>query len=192
MELYEYQKEGVEFLKRKRRRYLADEMGLGKTVQAAVAAKELGVQSALIIVPASLWMQWKSEFPRWNDFTKIKVARYSRPYEFKNELADLIICDEAHYIKNPKAKRTKAVQEVLKKHKKAKKRIWFLSATPMPNDARELYIPITTVWPDVVFKQGRFNKLPGPSFAYWQSVFCKGYMQKVGYGKYFVVTDLKK
>ena len=47
--LFKHQKEGVAFLKKKKRAILADEMGLGKTRQAVVASGEVDTNTKIII-----------------------------------------------------------------------------------------------------------------------------------------------
>ena len=61
--------EGVSFLLRNSAALLADEMGLGKTVQAITALRVLlrkpNVDRALVVVPASLRLNWQRELERW-------------------------------------------------------------------------------------------------------------------------------
>ncbi len=64
-----YQWQGVRFLLDQGSGLIADEMGLGKTVQVAVAlsllipACERG--RALVVVPASLRLNWERELSSW-------------------------------------------------------------------------------------------------------------------------------
>ena len=64
-----YQRDGVSFLFRNSSALLADEMGLGKTVQAITALRFLlrkpDIDRALIVVPASLGINWQRELERW-------------------------------------------------------------------------------------------------------------------------------
>lgn len=55
---------------------------------------------------------------------------------------DLIVADEAHRIKNPKAKMTKALKKVKAKHKLA------LSGSIVMNHAEELFSPLQWLFPD--------------------------------------------
>lgn len=68
MQLFNHQKEGIEFLKKNKKAILADEMGLGKTRQAIIASGDYmreeeaeGLRKALVICPASLKINWERE-----------------------------------------------------------------------------------------------------------------------------------
>lgn len=71
MDLYPFQREGIQQLIGRRCILLADDMGLGKTVQAAVALKELfqtqSIRRALIVCPVSLSRNWRRELRVWAD-----------------------------------------------------------------------------------------------------------------------------
>lgn len=159
MSLYPFQREGVEFLNERHRAYLADEMGLGKTVQAAVAASEcLWDDSEVVVVcPASVVENWKREWDEWaTGLAPAHVISYSkliRPAHRNKlpEYPDLVIFDEAHYLKTGKAKRTKAAIQYAKS---TAGRVWLLSGTPMPNDPRELYPVLKGFWPELLEELG--------------------------------------
>lgn len=62
-----YQKVGIAYATSRKHCLIADEMGLGKTVQAiGVINADPNINSALIVVPASLKLNWLREFERWN------------------------------------------------------------------------------------------------------------------------------
>lgn len=123
-------------------------MGYGKTVEAARAMRELQLQTVLIVAPKSVLLQWKEQLERWYPECKGLVQLYRKGvcepqrglititnYEtfisdvklqqFRKFKWDLIICDEAHKIKNHKSKRTKAVKSI------PARRHWALTGTPI-------------------------------------------------------------
>src|SRR5699024_2583830 len=76
-ELYPYQKEGIVFATYQKGAIIADEMGLGKTLQAigyAICKKKFfGFRKTLVICPASLKSQWKSEIEKFTDEKAVVV-----------------------------------------------------------------------------------------------------------------------
>lgn len=165
-ELYPYQREGVDFLKERRRAYLADEMGLGKTVQALVAAHELGLASVMVVCPASVTGNWEREAETWAPGVTVRAVSYTSFAMGKRPLSkpDVLILDEAHYVKNPKAKRTKAVVNFIRHHTGEGLHVWMLSGTPMPNDPRELYVPARILNPAAT---------KGFTAWKWRNTFCQ-------------------
>ncbi len=80
-ELFPYQKLGVSFIEAKGGRALiGDEMGLGKTAQ-ALAWLQLHPECrpAIIVVPASLKLNWKKEARTWMDKPKVQVLSGRAP-----------------------------------------------------------------------------------------------------------------
>ncbi len=71
VELLPYQLEGIAFAAGVGRAILADDMGLGKTIQgvgvAEILAREAGISRVLVVCPASLKSQWRSEIHRFSD-----------------------------------------------------------------------------------------------------------------------------
>src|ERR1019366_10565209 len=69
--LLPYQELGAIFAACRGRVVLADDMGLGKTVQALAAAELLrrrrGIQRVLVVAPASVKYQWKTEIEKFTD-----------------------------------------------------------------------------------------------------------------------------
>ena len=131
----------------------ANPMGLGKTVEAIIAMRELGVQNALIIVPKSILLQWQDQIAYWwpqmHDRVNVLPSTYPRNcialinYEkllnqqtltkLKGFKWDVIICDEAHRIKNHKSKRTMAVKSIPSTYR------WALTGTPILNKPDDLW-----------------------------------------------------
>jgi SWI/SNF-related matrix-associated actin-dependent regulator 1 of chromatin subfamily A len=156
-----FQKAGIAYGASKPGVLIADEMGLGKTVQAIGIANLMGTAAkpVLIVCPASLKLNWQREWARWST-TKMSVAVVSgksgdlpkadvviinydlitaRQEQLSAVKWGLLIADEAHYAKNPGAKRTKALFGAnFKGGISAVKRV-FLTGTPMPNRPFEMW-----------------------------------------------------
>jgi SNF2 family DNA or RNA helicase len=155
--LFPFQQKGVAFIEaRQGNALIADEMGLGKTVQ-ALAWLQLHpeLRPVVIVVPASLKLNWKREAERWMSKPDVQVLSgtdSSQPivakiliinYDVLDSWVDklkvfspkVMITDECHYYKNNQAKRTKAV----KKLGKAVDHVIALSGTPIVNRPVEAY-----------------------------------------------------
>lgn len=158
-------------------------MGLGKTVEAIVTARELKAKSVLIVVPKIVAGQWRDQIKVWwpersddvfvygsSDAKKRKVApgsiviinyekllNESTLNKFRIFGWDMLIADEAHKIKNPKSKRTKALKAV-----PAAKR-YALTGTPILNKPDDL-------WSILHFLDWRYSGI-----SYWNFVnyFCE-------------------
>jgi SNF2 family DNA or RNA helicase len=156
-----YQWEGVSFLSQNSSCLLSDEMGLGKTVQTAVSLETLfrleKIKRVLVIVPASLKLNWLNELRKWTSTPSIQIiqgnykdrqAYYLLPiniliasYEeirldvmdFVNEVEfDIVILDEAQRIKNPNSKTSLSCKLI-------RRRIsWALTGTPLENRIEDL------------------------------------------------------
>jgi non-specific serine/threonine protein kinase len=134
---------------------LADDMGLGKTVQILALLDRLraGKVKSLLIVPASLLVNWQKEAAKFAPKLKLAVV-YGTTRDISldsadlfvttygmaarlEELAhinwDLLILDEAQAIKNAGTKSTKAVKKI-----PAKTRI-AMTGTPIENRLADLW-----------------------------------------------------
>jgi len=139
---------------------LADDMGLGKTVQTLTLLKSLELQGpALVVCPRTLIHNWAQEIQKFFPGTRylvyhgtpddrvglrdqfqgqeIVITSYSIVARDFDELKGLAfsycVLDEAQKIKNPAAKRTKAVKGL-----KARRRL-VLTGTPLENSLEELW-----------------------------------------------------
>lgn len=76
--LYQYQREGIEFLCRRESALLADEMGTGKTVQSTVALRLMIrrglVRRALVLCPLSLLGVWDRHLAEWAPELSVTVV----------------------------------------------------------------------------------------------------------------------
>ena len=150
--LYPFQRTGVAFLRAHARCLLADDMGLGKTIQ---VLKALPPRAATIVVcPSVVKSAWVSEVNKWRpDLTPVlskKKTDVRLPasgevvilnYELLPEdwagdrRPTAIVFDEAHYLKNSKALRTKRAKRLAKYCE----RVWLLTGTPLMNKPVELW-----------------------------------------------------
>jgi SNF2 family DNA or RNA helicase len=189
----EHQKIAIEKLLANDRFILADDMGLGKTTSTVIASMESGAKKVLIVCPASLKINWKREIEnysddyilvvegkKWGSTFKYYIINYdilknfhttenseeSEAYQIiVNEGFDLAIVDEAHYISNSQAQRTKLLNDILAKIPK----VWLLTGTPMTSRPINYYnllkivnSPLTLNWKSYVMR------------------YCKGYQFRVG------------
>jgi len=76
IDLYPFQKEGIQFLEQKKgRAIIGDEMGLGKTIQALgwIHLNKKTVLPALIICPSSLKLNWAREALKFTDLEPVII-----------------------------------------------------------------------------------------------------------------------
>ena len=193
----EHQKEAIQKLVENKKFILADDMGLGKTTSTIIAALESISKKVLIICPATLKINWKREIENYSD-KSIYIAEsknFSTEADFviinydiiknfhdpkkKNEsqvLAsnfDLVIIDEAHYIKNGTAQRTKLINDIVKNTE----RLWLLTGTPMTSRPID-YFNLLSIIDSPVAKN-------------WMAYairYCSGYQFNVGGRKIWNVT----
>jgi SWI/SNF-related matrix-associated actin-dependent regulator 1 of chromatin subfamily A len=156
-ELMPFQRAGVAYTLERRRLFLADEQGLGKTIQALAAIQADLAYPAVIVSPASLKLNWKREIGSWlpNRSTTVLsghreqdvsgadliVINYEIVDSHVDQLVDhgprALVLDESHYVKNPKAARTKAVLELSSRIGPDSLRL-ALTGTPVVNRPGEL------------------------------------------------------
>jgi len=184
-----HQREAIQKLVENKKYILADDMGLGKTTSTIIAALECGAKKVLIICPATLKINWKREIENYsnksiyiaegknfdpnNDFVIINydIIKNFHDTKRKDESQiisanfDLVIVDEAHYIKNAQAQRTKLINDIVKKVD----RIWLLTGTPMTSRPIDYYNLLSLV--------------DSPVAKNWMAYvirYCSGYQFRVG------------
>ena len=184
-----HQKEAIQKLVENKKYILADDMGLGKTTSTIIAALEAGCKKVLIICPATLKINWKREIENYStksvfiaegknfstehDFVIINYDILKNFHDTKKKddsqilraNFDLVVVDEAHYIKNAQAQRTKLINDIVKKID----RLWLLTGTPMTSRPIDYY--------------NLLNLIDSPVAKNWMAYvirYCSGYQFKVG------------
>jgi len=156
---YDHQKTAVEKLLGNDKFILADDMGVGKTTSATIAAIESKAKKVLVMCPATLKLNWKREIENYTedkisiiesknwDSGRFIIINYDILKNFHSldkkdgvttildENFDLVIIDEAHYISNTKAQRTKLANDIVKQVGK----VWLLTGTPMTSRPMNYY-----------------------------------------------------
>lgn len=165
-----YQAFGARFALVQRRAIIGDEMGLGKTVQAIAALAHLvarGATHALVVAPASVVHTWvrelatHSELPtlllhgdardeaaaHWVAHGGVAVTTFStlRRLALDDASPAMLVVDEAHFVKNPRAKRSLAVARVAARSD----RVLFLTGTPMENTVEEFCALVRHLRPEL-------------------------------------------
>lgn len=136
LEYLPYQRAGIAYALDKRACLIADEMGLGKTIQAlGLFNLSAPCSTALVVCPKSVLLNWEREFLQWRvGHLSMRFINYDRLDKLDfDETWDLVIFDEAQYLKNPAAKRTKLAFQI------KTKRTLFLTGTPILNRPIELW-----------------------------------------------------
>lgn len=185
----EHQKEAIQKLVENKKYILADDMGLGKTTSTVISSLESGAKKILIICPATLKINWKREIENYtdksifiaegknfsteHDFVIINYDIIKNFHDTKNKKNseivkanfDLVVVDEAHYIKNAQAQRTKLINDIVKDVD----RLWLLTGTPMTSRPIDYY--------------NLLNIVDSPVAKNWMAYvirYCEGYQFRVG------------
>ena len=185
----EHQKESIQKLVENKKFILADDMGLGKTTSTIIAALESGSKKVLIICPATLKINWKREIENYSDksvyiaegknfstdadyvIINYDIIKNFHDTKKKGESQildanfDLVVVDEAHYIKNATAQRTKLINDLVKKVD----RLWLLTGTPMTSRPIDYF--------------NLLSLIESPVAKNWMAYairYCQGYQFNVG------------
>ena len=176
LSLYPFQRAGIDYVLQKFSTgtpsvLIADEMGLGKSIQTVCICNAIpSMFRVLIICPATIRTNWQREWEKWDtknlsvaivsggkakDWNKdadVVIVNYEVIAKHRKRIDairwDLMVCDEAAYLKNTTAGRTKAIlghknrtKKILQTPIKSAHRL-FLTGTPIVNRPIE-------VWPIV-------------------------------------------
>tara|TARA_R110002020_G_scaffold181654_3_gene376785 strand:- start:377 stop:2935 length:2559 start_codon:yes stop_codon:yes gene_type:complete len=163
-ELYPFQYVGVRFAELTGGRCLiGDDMGVGKTIQAiAYTALHDENHPVLVVCPANVKYNWLKEYNTWLpelDVVVVKkgkedipdsdvvIINYDLMSKQKEQLLsmnfNIVVFDESHYLKNPKAQRTKASLEVGQQSKN----VLCLSGTAITNRPIEFFTTLNLIRP---------------------------------------------
>lgn len=180
LEYYGFQRAGIEYTLMTASTLIADEMGLGKTIQAVGVLNSLpDIKSCLIVCPNSLKLNWKRELKKWlvrpltigvaessahrlappsADVLIVNYEQLRRRHEasqkswqrvFSHDW-DLLICDEAHHIKNHMTASYEAVSKLQTKRK------ILLTGTPIIKGLDDIFTLAHLLRPDVFSKRAHF------------------------------------
>lgn len=165
-----YQHAAVEYRIQTEHGIIADAPGLGKTAEGILTSNALEAKRTLVMCPASLRLNWEREIWRWSilpDVSTYPVLKSKDGVSLKHDYVivsydglrndgiydallegywDHLICDEAHYLKDPKGNvrthRTIGGEYKRREYEGIISRcgnITFLTGTPMPNQPIEIY-----------------------------------------------------
>ncbi len=174
-----YQKAGISYAMQRPSTLIADEIALGKTIQAiGVINADPSVKSVCIVCPATIKLNWKRELQKWlvrpmsiailesgvNELpnTDIIILNYDILKKWHPVLStkkfDLLIVDECHRVKNPKAQRTQFLLGKMAKEEKDRiapisaTRKLYLTGTPIVNRPIELWPILQAIDPSGIGK----------------------------------------
>jgi len=179
-----YQAFGAKFALAQGRTIVGDEMGLGKTIEALAAMCHLRTQGRthfLVICPASVLVNWTHEIQNHTALPSYRLhgidrTRNLRIWEHKGGVAvttyeslrsiaprdielGMLVADEAHYVKNPGAQRSKAAHYWTQRTE----RVLFLTGTPMENHVEEFRSLVGYLQPEIASRLKPMDSLAGAS-----------------------------
>lgn len=208
-ELAGYQKADLAYALRRKNTLIGDQPGLGKTVVAISFANEIRAKRVLVICPASIRWQWAKMIRRWsmiaNPYCVYPITTGKRGVhptaewtivsydlawreaigsELAKGLYDVLILDEAHYLKTTDTNRTRAVfggGETRAFAALADRcgAVLALTGTPLPNRPRECYALARALHFDSVdwMSEERFRARFNPS-AVFERISEDGHVSK--------------
>ncbi|MDX3072097.1 DEAD/DEAH box helicase [Streptomyces sp. MI02-7b] len=186
-----YQAFGARFALAQRKVILGDEMGLGKTIQAIAVLAHLAAEGQshfMVVCPASVLVNWTREiearsalrvmvlhgpdrqdaFADWKGRGGVGVTTFDALRGFPapgGGDVGLLVVDEAHFVKNPQAKRSQAVAVWAERCG----RTLFMTGTPMENRVMEFRELVRMLDDGVAESLGEGDALAG-SVAFRKSV----------------------
>lgn len=186
LKLRPYQAIGARWYASRNRALLGDEPGLGKTIQALCA---LDRNPVLVVCPQIAKANWALEIDKWlgvrfnhevlagrgsfrwpesgeivitnfDILPKVPPKKHNLPSSAgKPQDNTTLVVDEAHYIKNSKAARSRSVRAISRVVRNSGGRVWLMTGTPLANKPPELWSILTAAdlaidafgsWPNFV------------------------------------------
>lgn len=148
---------------------LHDEMGIGKTATTIGAINKLFARRGMIICPAMLRENWINEFKKFSTYD-LRICKAKNIHDYvawSRDRFDVLVCsyehatkwapklhkdgeflefvamDEAHYLKNENANRTRAIlgqgPDGSDSIAQWAEHAWHITGTPMSNDPLDIY-----------------------------------------------------
>ena len=187
-ELRHYQEFGTKYILHQKRVLLGDEMGLGKTIQAIATMHHLhheGHRYFLVICPASVLLNWKREvnkltdmqayilhgesfgdYENWKSDGGIAIINYEGLDKIifdKDFPLDMVVVDEAHFVKNKDAQRTRHTIRIIEQAEYA----LYMTGTAIENNVDEMCYLIECLNPSVA------NEIKGMKYLAKADLFRK-------------------
>lgn len=202
--LKDFQLEMVDIAFERRAFLNGDKMGLGKTITAIGLIMEIEKEhyrpKVTIVCPASLILNWQSEISEWlpNYTVNIKKKFNSCDIDivsygtFKNNLflakTDLLVFDEAHFLKNEKTQRTQAAHIAVARYRPY--HLFLLSGTPITNGVGDYYSLLKLL--NKVCVNVKLKEFPTKyhflrTFCYSETIRVKRKNPKYGYAEWIEV-----
>ena len=187
-ELRHYQEFGAKYILHQKRVLLGDEMELGKTIQAIATMHHLhheGHRYFLVICPASVLLNWKREvnkltdmqayilhgesfgdYENWKSDGGIAIINYEGLDKIifdKDFPLDMVVVDEAHFVKNKDAQRTRHTIRIIEQAEYA----LYMTGTAIENNVDEMCYLIECLNPSVA------NEIKGMKYLAKADLFRK-------------------
>ena len=187
-ELRHYQEFGAKYILHQKRVLLGDEMGLGKTIQAIATMHHLhheGHRYFLVICPASVLLNWKREvnkltdmqayilhgesfgdYENWKSDGGIAIINYEGLDKIifdKDFPLDMVVVDEAHFVKNKDAQRTRHTIRIIEQAEYA----LYMTGTAIENNVDEMCYLIECLNPSLA------NEIKGMKYLAKADLFRK-------------------
>lgn len=178
--LYEYQAEGIKWLRRNPKAILADDMGLGKSLQVIKACEEELFENKkeciFVFCPNALVTNWEKEINKWLPTSVVYsytnrslhdsinasnfiIISYNQMHNFLKEYNQLnlnldmiTVFDEAHKLRNEGANVSRLALGFRSKTK------WLLTGTPLERDEKDIEVIVNILEPGLSIAQMKKDK----------------------------------